>query len=102
MAGDNAYSLQILINVSQYWYIYSPNFHANIFLLSVDPDRIADDGTYSGIITKGCLGGGRINLKVYTQGQPGVTKLNLNPRSSYVSDGNISNLAQKKKYLTKQ
>lgn len=61
-----------------------------------------DDGTYSGVITKECLAGGRVNLKVYTEGQPGVAKLNLNPLSSYVSDGitfSTSRSVWQKKYF---
>jgi len=47
---------------------------------------VADDGTYSAVIGRECLAGGRINIKVYAEGKAGVTNLNLNPLGTYVSD----------------
>ena len=50
---------------------------------------MADDGTYSAVIGRECLAGGRINIKVYAEGKAGVTNLNLNPLGTYVSDGRL-------------
>ena len=54
--------------------------------IMLDPDQVVDDGTYSAVIGRDCLAGGRINIKVYAEGKPGVSKLNLNPLGTYISN----------------
>ena len=57
--------------------------------LILDPDQALDDGTYSAVIGRAWLAGGRINIKVYAEGKAGVTHLNLNPLGVYVSESTL-------------